>query len=237
MSETQPPVLRTGGGSFEIKRCVSEGWSHCWAGFPLWFGALLLYFVAVLLSAVSIVGIVFALPVLGWGATRFGLRLHDGDARMGDLWSGFGCYWQALGQMLGLALLIGLIGLLARIPQMLGEWFEISLLAGLGMIVSLAVSLWVTPRLNLAYLFAVDRGLNSMEALNCAWEETREVAWRCAGMAIVSLAIILLGLLLFVIGIFPAIVMTWLMWVSAYRQLTEGTKSDASGVFPPAVRN
>ncbi|MCH2172045.1 hypothetical protein MK489_14760 [Myxococcota bacterium] len=237
MSETQPPVSRTRGGTFEIQQCLSEAWSNCWAGFPLWFGALWVYFMAVLLSVVSIVGILFVLPVLVWGATRFGLRLHDGAARFGDLWAGFNCYRQALGQILGLALLLGFIGFLAQLPQMLGEWFEISLLAALGMLVSLAFSLFVTPRLNLAYLFAVDQGLKATEALNCAWEETQGVAWRCAGMALVSLAIVLAGLLLFVIGVFPALVMTWLMWVSAYRQLTKSTRSEQSGVFPPMVGN
>jgi hypothetical protein len=113
-----PPLLGT--GDFDIARCFSEAWANTWENFPLWLGAGIVFVLASVGSVITILGILLALPVLAWGSFRFFLRMHDGGARVGDLFAGFSRYGSTLGPMLGFYLLTMLIGLPANAVVQIG---------------------------------------------------------------------------------------------------------------------
>src|SRR5262249_9167821 len=100
-----PEVLAGGTREPDPGACAREAWRDTWANFPLWLGAGIVWLLAVLAGVVSVIGIVFVVPVLFWGGYAFFLAMHDGKARVGDLFSGFSRYGQALG-MFGYFLVI-----------------------------------------------------------------------------------------------------------------------------------
>lgn len=216
-SEGSP--TRSGRGDFEIGQCLSDAWTFTWANFPLWLVALVVGLLVSALAAVTVVGIFLALPVITWGSVYLGLRMHDGGAELGDLFKGFSNYGPALTGMLGCIAVLLLVGLAGQSLQLAGDLTDNNTLRLVGLPVNLAVSFLVSPRLTFAYLFVVDQGLPPMEALRRAWEATSAVKWKIVLMILLQGLIMLAGLLLFVVGLLPALIVATLMWVSAYRQL------------------
>jgi len=72
---------------------MREAWHDTWANFPLWLVAGLVWLLATILGLVSILGIILVVPVLYWGGYVFVLKMRDGGARIGDLFSGFFALW------------------------------------------------------------------------------------------------------------------------------------------------
>lgn len=217
------PAVRAGGrGDFSIGTCLSDAWAACWRNFPLWLGVGIVGSVLMALGFVTLIGIFLAVPVLGWGFALFALHMHDGRARFGDLFDGFRRYGETLGPMLVLGVLTTLIGMLGQSVQFLGTVTEEPLVAGVGGLVNVAWAILVTPRVNLAFLYAVDRRLPALEALSTAWERTSPVKWKIGGLMLLSFPIAFLGFLALLVGIIPAMVINGLLWVSAYRQMEGG---------------
>jgi len=65
-------------------------------------------------------------------------------------------------------------------------------------------------RLVFVSYIVMDKKLDPIEAVELSWKLTRGHGWRIFAMGFVSFFIILFGLILFIVGIFPAI-----MWVSS----------------------
>jgi hypothetical protein len=68
----------------------------------------------------------------------------------------------------------------------------------------------IACRLVFVSYIVMDKKLDPIEAVELSWKLTRGHGWRIFAMGIVSFFIIIFGLLLFIVGIFPAI-----MWVSS----------------------
>src|SRR5688500_9952519 len=96
-----PQMLAQGSGAIDLGRCMQEAWHDTWANFPLWLWVGIVWLLATIAGVASIIGILLVVPVLYWGGYAFFLKMHDGGARMGDLFSGFSRYGQALIGMAG----------------------------------------------------------------------------------------------------------------------------------------
>lgn len=210
---------REGSGDFDIGQCLSEAWSNTWGAFPLWLGAGAAWLLAAMLAAVTIVGLLL-LPVLAWGATLFVLRMHDGEAEFGDVFAGFSRFGRVFAPMLALTVVIFALTLAAQSIQIVGLFAESDLLYAVGYLISLAFGLLVTPRLIFTYFYLVDRDLSATEALSRAWSETSAPKWKVVLLFILSQIIIMVGFLALLVGAIPASVMSYLMFVSAYRQIS-----------------
>jgi hypothetical protein len=68
----------------------------------------------------------------------------------------------------------------------------------------------IACRLAFVSYIVMDKKLDPIEAVELSWKLTRGHGWRIFAMGFVSIFIIIFGLMLFIIGIFPAI-----MWVSS----------------------
>jgi hypothetical protein len=223
-----PPAA--GAGDFDLRRCFAEGWERCWDNFPLWLAAGIVITLATVAASVTIIGIPFVLPILFWGAFYFFLRMYDGGAALGDLFSGFSRYGSALLPMLGFWLLLFVIGLPANGLVQYGLADPASPnypLIALGYALSIVVGLFVTSRLTFAAFLIVDRDYSLGRALSEAWTRTGPLAGKVALLMLAMIAAILLGFVALCVGMIPASVVGYLAWTSAYRQIWGGPQPTA----------
>jgi len=216
----RPQILEEGTGTVDLGRCMQEAWRDTWANFPLWLGAGIVWLLATILSIVTILGILLLVPILYWGGYAFFLKMHDGGARIGDLFSGFSRYGQALIGMLGYAIVSFLIGLPGQIMTQVGvrppeNW----LLVGAGYLFGIVIFLFVGSRLNFVPMLIVDRDLGLGEALSQAWSRTSELKSPLALLAILMMLSMFVSVLALIVGVIPGMVFAFLLWVSAYRQI------------------
>ncbi|MFY0651310.1 MAG: hypothetical protein JXQ96_04720 [Cyclobacteriaceae bacterium] len=69
----------------------------------------------------------------------------------------------------------------------------------------------VACRLAFVSYLVMDKGLNPIEAVEQSWKMTSGRGWHIFGLYLAAIFICIGGLLLFIVGIFPA-----LMWISSY---------------------
>jgi uncharacterized membrane protein len=224
------PELALGTGDFEIGRCSSEAWQRTWANFPLWLGFGIVASVVMLASILTVLGIFLLLPVLSWGAWVFLLRMHDGGARMGDLFSGFPNYGRTLGAMLGFFLVMIVSGLPGNVLVQVGARSSPPSISWvlLGYALTIAASLFVQSRLNFVPFLMIDRGLALGEALSESWSRTAPIKWKLVLLTLFMIVIAFVGMLALLIGLIPATVMSYLLWASAYRQIFGGAPRAAA---------
>jgi uncharacterized membrane protein len=204
-------------GQIDIGRTLSEAWSATWANFPLWLGVGIVGFVIYIASAMTIIGIFIVLPVLMYGYIRFMLNmLEPNKAEFSDLFAGFSRFGSALLPMLGLVLLM----FVPVIPAMIGSLTGSQILAGLGSIFQLACYVVVGPRIFFAAFYIVDRDMGLGEALQVSWDATRGQWLAIIGMTLLSYVVMMAGLLALIVGVFVSAQIAYLMYASAYRQLS-----------------
>jgi len=75
------------------------------------------------------------------------------------------------------------------------------------------------PRIYFAFFYVVDRGESGSEALRHAWADTDVCKWKVVLLALLAYPILFAGALLLLVGMIPASVIWYLMYVSAYRQI------------------
>lgn len=219
--------LSGGTGRFDLGVAFREAWAATWANFGLLLGAGIVSTVLFVVSALTVVGLFLVAPVLAWGGIRLVLNALDGRATFGDLWSGFSDYGRALVTMLVLFLLQSLIGALGQSLSTIGQAAEMPMLAMVGAVVNLAWTFLVTARLVFAWFYAVDQGMGPVESLQASWDATSLQKANCAALIVMAIAIVMVGLLALIVGVIPAMMITYLMQVSAYRQMV-GRRSAAS---------
>jgi uncharacterized membrane protein len=207
-----------GQGSIDVMQCVSQAWEDTWRNFPVWLGVWLVGGLLMLLSALTIVGAVLVWPALFFGGVLYYLNMTDGRARFSDLFAGFHGYATILVSGLILAVLLWLISMVGNSVQMVAGVTGSGWLAGVGYAFSFAWTLLVMIRFYFAPMLWVDRGLGPVEALQESWERTRGQLPRLLGLAVMSIVITIVGLLALVVGVIPAMNMSYLLWTSAYRQ-------------------
>lgn len=220
-----PPLLAGASGTIDLGRCISEAWRDTWANFPLWLGAGLVGLLAMVGGVLSIIGIVAVVPVLFWGVYVFLLKMHDGGAQVGDLFSGFSRYGHALANMLGFFLVSVLLGVPGNALAQLGASIPSFWLIGASYVVSLAVGLLVSPRLQFAPFLMVDRNLGLGDALSESWRRTSELKLMVVLLNLLVGVAAFAGLLALILGVIPALVFGSLLWASAYRQLFGGARA------------
>ncbi len=218
----EPADTAQGRGDFSLGETLSDAWANTWANFPLWLWTGIVGVLAAALATATVVGFFLLLPVLGWGAIRFALRMHDGGAELRDLFAGFSLFGTALVGILVVGVAFVLLGALGQSIQWTADLTGESWLYVIGVPVSLAASLLIGPRLGFAYFYVVDRGLGPVEALQRSWQMTSPLKWKVVALLLLNYVVLLAGLLALLIGLIPASIMTYLMWVSAYRQIEGG---------------
>jgi hypothetical protein len=223
--ETQAPM--NGSGRFSIRTSLSEAWEAATSNALLLIGSMIVFILLSFLSAITIIGYFLILPVLSWGAIRLGFEVYDGRGDFNTLFSGFKEYGKALGRMLLLGILLFLISLPGSIVSIYADiqgGDNVNLIL-IGMAISLAYSV-VMVRLYFAPYFAVEGDRNAVGALQAAWSSTSGLWLRVIGLTILSALVAMSGVILLGVGMLFTVPLSYLMMISAYRQMVgRGTES------------
>ena len=214
--------------SFEIRRSFAEAWQRTWENFPLWLGVGFVFVLAMVASIGTFVGVFLALPVLVWGGYAFALAMHDGRASLQNLFSGFSQYGKALGGMLGFFLLGFVIGLPANALTQWGAFLQDYRLVAAGYALTLLLTFSVSTRLTFAPFLMVDRGVGLRAALSESWNRTSALKGRLVLLMLAMMLVSFAGFLVFFVGSIPAMVIGFLAWASAYRQIFGGAPQPAA---------
>ncbi len=238
-----PDPLPAGGGGggytgeLDVQQAVREGWASCWGGFGPWLGATMLSGLAVILSFVTIIGWIAVLPVIGYGFVRFTLKAHEGNAEVGDAFSGFSEFGHAWVTMFVLFLLMFVVNLPGQIIGNLAPLFaaineDLGLvMTGVGFVASQVWVILVVMRFYFAPFLVVDQGMAPMDAMKASWAGTADQRMNVFLLYLATIAITIVGLLALFVGIIPAIFVTYGAWVSAYRQLFAPARAAAADRF------
>ena len=227
-------LAMVGNGTFELGQCLSDAWEDTWRNFPLWLGVMLVAFVAFVVSGLTVIGIFLVWPVLGWGMARFYLNMTDQDASFGDLFSGFSNYGAALVGPLLLGVAMYALSLVGQSVQLVGQMTGAPEVIFIGIFVNLAWTFGVMVRLYFGILYLVDRDFGPVEAMQASWEGTQGQTFKLIGLLLLNVVVILAGLLVFLVGVIPASVMAYLMWTSAYRQISRRPAQPAGAFAAPS---
>jgi len=206
--------------NFDITLCIKQGYEKTLAYIPQWLLVGLVGTLLMLVSMLTVIGFFVVVPVLAWGMTRFLLNMVDGKPDFRDLFSGFSNYGIVLGRSLALILLLYLMLLLANGLTLVGGVLDSLAVQLLGQLLYLVFAVAVLTRLYFAFFFLVDRDMGPVEALAASWNATSGKVGNVILLAIIAGVIGMAGLLAFCIGVLFTLTMSYVMYASAYRQLT-----------------
>ncbi len=100
-------------------------------------------------------------------------------------------------------------------------------LIGIAFVALIIPGIIVACRLAFVSYLVMDKGLDPIAAVETSWKMTKGHGWKIFGLAMTSILIFFLGLLCFIVGIFPA-----LIWIKAsFASLYEAVlmEEDAAG--------
>tara|TARA_B100000745_G_scaffold299783_1_gene251502 strand:+ start:19902 stop:20426 length:525 start_codon:yes stop_codon:yes gene_type:complete len=99
-----------------------------------------------------------------------------------------------------------------------------SILKGLiifaGLMLLVIPGIYVFLRLYFVELLVLDRGMRPMEALRASSEMTKGHEWKLFLFTIVAILIILIGVALLIVGMFPAVIIVMTAIIHMYRELS-----------------
>ena len=98
----------------------------------------------------------------------------------------------------------------------------VTALIGIAAIALIVPGIIVACRLAFVSYLVMDKGLDPIAAVETSWRMTKGYGWRIFTLGFTAIFIFLLGLLLFIVGIFPAI-----MWIkSSFAALYQGVLNE-----------
>ncbi len=196
---------------------ISIGWDQVKANLGTIFAGGFLAFILFALAVVSVVGIVFLVPVLMSGFYRFLLNIRDQEASISDLFSGFKNYFHANFGMLMVVLLTmgpGLV-LSQMTPLLVSDNSQTYLLAFLAVLPFIA---WLSIRLEFSLLLLVDQEMGPFAAMKESWRLSQGNFWAMFFFRVLYNIVSYLGLFALGVGLVFAVPTTLLASVALYRQ-------------------
>jgi uncharacterized membrane protein len=219
----------TAPGRLDASDALRTAWEALVPNLGLAVGGTVVFVVSMLVATASVLGLPLVVPVLLWGYLRFSVRLLDGRAELGDLFSGFQVYGQALGSMLLLFLFFFALGLPSQILSIAGAITELWVLNLAGLALSLAIAVLITCRAYFALYFITEEGLGTGDAVKAALDATPDAKGQAFIFAVLLGVLTFAGLLALGVGVLVAIPLTSMMYAAGYRQLRPLSVSPRSG--------
>ena len=81
----------------------------------------------------------------------------------------------------------------------------------------------------------MDKKLDPIEAVEMSWKITKGHGWTIFFMGFVSIFIVIFGLILLIIGIFPAIIWVWSSFATLYQSILKEKEKSAELVTEPVA--
>lgn len=108
-------------------------------------------------------------------------------------------------------------------------------LIGIGLVVFIFPGIYVACRLAFVAYLVMDEGLDPIAAVEASWRITRGHAWKIFVLGFASIFIFILGLILLIVGVFPALMWIKASFASLYLAITDEGSDDGSDEVEPAV--
>lgn len=145
-------------------------------------------------------------PVFHYSADYIYIQaVRDSEVEIRDIIKGFERYWNVV-----------LANLLA------------TMLTGIALVALIIPGIVVACRLAFVSYLVMDKNMDAIEAVETSWKLTRGFGWRIFGLGFLSIFIIIFGLILVIVGVFPAA-----MWVSAaFATMYQGALNQHPELFP-----
>lgn len=239
-----PAAQRDQFGTFEFDRVFELGFEGFQRNFGAAVGMYALLLLLVLVSYITCVGMIFAVPHFMAAATLMGLYMVRGELSSDHLFVGFKRYWTVLGT----AILYGLgyIGIAALFSGPLYyqyflaftgvKWSSGGDAAGIGKMmqamqgaqtqlftllsyVGSAAAAWLGGRWILAYPLVVERGYGAVEALKKSWEVTASCQWWLLLVTFVASLTAGIGVIACLVGVFASFPLAMAFQGAAILQL------------------
>lgn len=173
----------------------------------------------------------FLAPPLMWGFTRYYLGLLDGRGRMGQLFEGFRHYGQAMGRLFFLGILLGAIYMaliflfamatyagFAAFGTDLDAMDDQDVAEGIVALVIVVPIMFLYPRFLWSVAFAIEFDEGPIRALISSWGVARGRLFSSFGLFLVCALLPALGLMLCILPYFIAVPLSFVVFLSAYRQ-------------------
>lgn len=142
-------------------------------------------------------------PIINYGADLIFLRGVRGDkVEVKSIFDGFQNY---VNIVLASLLVTGLIGI--------------------GLVVFIVPGIYVACRLAFVGYLVMDEGLDPIAAVEASWRITRGHAWKIFALGFLSIFIFIIGLVLLIVGVFPAMMWIKASFASLYLAIT-GSETD-----------
>lgn len=213
------PALPVGAGDFDLGRTIQDGFDRTKLYFGAAIGVLLLGGLMMLLSAVTVIGYFFAVPVFAWGMIKFFLNMQDQrQPTLNDLFAGFSNYWVVLGRMLLAGVIFMGLALLSESLVFVGQFMKSTPVMIVGYVIYIAFFVLVLSRLYFTLFFVVDRNMSAVEALSASWRATDGKALKMFALAIIVSLVGMSGVIGLCVGLLFTVPMSYVMYASAYRQ-------------------
>ena len=217
-----------GNGEIDIGDALSDAWQVMTENWAVAIIGYLLLGLLAMVSTVTCIGLFLLVPIFYWGWTAMLLNMVDGDAEIGDLFSGFNNYGQALIAMLAFYLVSFLFQIPSFALSMTDAALDMPALSVVGQLINLVVYAVVMPRLYMAPYYIVDQEMGGFEAIKASWEATDGQWMTVILLTIVSTLVGAVGLLVLIIGILFTAPLATILWTTAYRQLEPIEQSSAA---------
>jgi uncharacterized membrane protein len=214
-----PPPLSS--GDFDLGRTVQDGFERTKLYLGPAISMLLLGGLMMALSTLTVIGYFLAVPVFGWGMIKFFLNMQDQrQPTLNDLFAGFSNYWTVLGRMLLVTVIyLGLV-LLSESLVFVGQFMKSTPLIVVGYVIYIACFALVLSRFYFAFFFVVDRDMPAIESLSASWRATHGKSLKMFALALLAGLVGVSGLIGLCVGVLFTIPMSYVMYASAFRQVT-----------------
>jgi uncharacterized membrane protein len=105
----------------------------------------------------------------------------------------------------------------------------------LGLFALIVPGIIIACRLCFVPYIVMDKKIDPIEAVEYSWKLTRGHGWTIFFMGFVSIFIILFGLLLIIVGIFPAIIWVWSSFTALYESILLEKEKPVEQIIEPVV--
>jgi len=226
----EPLPSALAGGDFDIGQTVKDAFERTREYVGPSIGMLLLGGLLMALAMFTVVGYFVVVPVLAWGMIKFFLNVQDRrQPQLNDLFAGFSNYGTVLGRML--LVLVCLIGLaiLGESVVFVGQFMKSVPITVAGYVIYLVFLVLVLSRLYFAIFFVVDRDMGALESLAASWRVLEGKGLKIVGLGLLAGLIGVSGVLALCVGLLFTIPMSYMMYISAYRQVVGHAPPPALG--------
>lgn len=102
----------------------------------------------------------------------------------------------------------------------------VTALIGIAMIALIIPGIIVACRLVFVSYLVMDKGLDPIAAVETSWRMTKGYGWRIFALGVTSFFIFIFGLILFLVGVFPAVIWIKASFASLYQGVLNENNAD-----------